>query len=109
MAFVKVATLDDLWSGEMIGVVVEGIPVLLINVEGTLRAYTDICPHLGSPLSRGSFKGRILFCATHGWEFDAMAGCGINPRNTCLESLPLRLEGDDILLDPSTFHKRRTA
>jgi toluene monooxygenase system ferredoxin subunit len=99
MAFLKIATLDDVWSGEMIGVAVEGIPVLLINVGGRLHAYIDACPHQKTPLSRGSLRDGVLSCATHEWQFDAQTGCGINPLSACLEPLPLKIQGDDILLD----------
>ena len=99
MGFLKIGTVDDVWSGEITGVMVGGIPVLLINVDGVLRAYSDVCPHLGTSLSRGSLKNGILTCATHQWQFDGQTGCGINPRNACLESLPLKIEAGDIFLD----------
>jgi nitrite reductase/ring-hydroxylating ferredoxin subunit len=31
--------LDDLWEGDMTSVVVDGEVVLLVNVDGTVRAY----------------------------------------------------------------------
>ena len=40
--------LDMLWSGEKIGVVVDGIRVLLVNVGGAVRAYEDRCLHQGA-------------------------------------------------------------
>ena len=89
----------------MIGVAVEGTPVLLINVEGIVHAYVDACPHLGTPLSRGSLRGSVLTCATHQWQFDAQTGCGINPLRVCLEPLPLEIQGDEILLDLETLKK----
>ena len=99
MAFRKIAAVDEIWSGEMIGLAVEGVRVLLINLEGTLRAYTDVCPHLGTPLSLGALKAGVLSCATHQWQFDARTGCGVNPRSACLEQLPLKIQDGDILLD----------
>ena len=33
--------LDDLWEGDMIAVTVDGEAVLLINVGGTVRAYSN--------------------------------------------------------------------
>ena len=105
MAFLKIATLDDLWSGEMIGLAIDGFPVLVINVEGTPHAFADACPHLGTPLSRGSLKAGVLTCAMHQWQFDGQTGCGINPRNACLEPIPLKIQGDDILLDLENVRK----
>ena len=89
----------------MIGVAVEGIPVLLINVDGRLHAYIDACPHQKTPLSRGTLSDGVLSCATHEWQFDAQTGCGINPPSACLEALPLKTQGDDILLDLEQLKK----
>ena len=105
MAFQKIARLDDIWSGEMIGLTVEGARVLLINLEGALHAYTDACPHQGTPLSQGSLKAPVLSCATHEWQFDARTGCGINPLSACLEPLSLKVQDGDILLDVDNLTK----
>jgi toluene monooxygenase system ferredoxin subunit len=99
MAFHKVATLDDLWSGEMTSVVVEGKHVLLINIDDTIHAYEDACPHKRTPLHVGSLDGTVLTCATHQWEFDACTGAGINPDNTCLEAFAVEVHNGDILVD----------
>ena len=99
MAFRKVAVLDDLWSGEMVRVEVEGRQVLLVNIEGEVRAYFDECPHKRTPLSLGTLRGPTVTCATHQWEFDVRTGRGINPADTCLQRLDVRLENGDILLE----------
>jgi toluene monooxygenase system ferredoxin subunit len=107
MAFLKIATLDDLWSGEMVGLTIDGFPVLVINVGGTPHAFADACPHLGTPLSQGALRAGVLTCATHQWQFDAQTGCGINPLSACLEPIPLKIQGDDILLDLENVKEMR--
>jgi len=99
MAFRKVATLDELWDGEMTVLKIEGHVVLLVNVDGGIHAYADSCPHLGTRLSQGSLQRNVLTCATHGWEFDASTGQGINPKTACLESFAVKVENGDILID----------
>ena len=99
MAFRKVATLDELWDGEMTVLEIEEHVVLLVNVNGAIRAYADSCPHLGTRLSQGSLQRNVLTCATHGWEFDASAGQGINPKTACLKSFAVKVENGDILID----------
>jgi len=99
MAFQKVATLDDLWSGEMTSVVVGGKHVLLININDIIHAYEDACPHKRTPLNAGSLDGTVLTCATHQWEFDACTGAGINPDNACLEAFAVKVQNGDILVD----------
>ena len=99
MAFRKVATLDELWEGEMTGLEIEGQVVLLVNVAGGIHAYADSCPHLGTRLSQGSLQRNVLTCATHGWEFDVSTGRGINPKTACLVSFAVKVGNGDILID----------
>jgi|SRR5579864_3985708 len=98
MAFQRVATLDKLWDGEMMALETEGQVVLLVNVSGDIHAYADSC-HLGTRLSQGSLRRNVLTCATHGWEFHADTGQGINPKTACLESFAVKVENGDILID----------
>jgi nitrite reductase/ring-hydroxylating ferredoxin subunit len=37
-------------------------------------AFEDRCPHLGAPLSRGEFRGRVLVCPWHAWSIDVPSG-----------------------------------
>jgi len=99
MSFGKVATLDELWIGEKLGLVVGGRPVLLVNFEGTVFAYEDRCRHKGIPLSQGTLDGHTLTCAVHGWMYDARTGAGINPERTQLPRFPVKIEGNDIFVD----------
>lgn len=99
MAFQKVATLEDLWSGEIMGVEINGVPILLANVDGHIYAYADSCPHQNSRLTEGTLAGKVLRCARHHWEFDVCSGSGVNPENACLRAFPITLRGDDILVD----------
>lgn len=99
MGFQKVATIEDLWSGEMMGLDVNGVRILLVNVDGQICAYADVCPHQKSRLSEGTLTGKILRCARHHWEFDACSGSGVNPQNACLKVFPIIVNGEDILVD----------
>jgi toluene monooxygenase system ferredoxin subunit len=99
MAFQQVATLDDLWSGETLGVVVAARKVLLINIDGTVYAYEDKCAHLGVALSEGSLRGTILTCRAHHWEYDVCTGRGRNPASARLQALAVRVDNGNILVD----------
>ena len=99
MGFQKVANVAELWSGEMMGMEVHGQHVLLVNVDNHIYAYADTCPHQKSRLSEGTLTDKVLRCGRHHWEFDVCSGSGINPRNTCLKLFPIRVEGEDILVD----------
>ena len=99
MGFQRVAKIGDLWSGEMIGLEVNGERMLLVNVDDRIYAYADVCPHQKSRLSEGTLVNKILRCGTHHWEFDVCSGSGVNPRSACLKVFPIMVDGEDILVD----------
>jgi toluene monooxygenase system ferredoxin subunit len=99
MGFRRVAKIADLWSGEMMGLEVNGECILLVNVDNRIYAYADICPHQKSRLSEGTLTDKVLRCARHHWEFDVCSGSGVNPRNSCLKLFPIKVDGEDILID----------
>jgi toluene monooxygenase system ferredoxin subunit len=86
--------IEDLWEGDMTSVVVDGEAVLLVNADGTVRAYSNRCPHQASALDEGDLDGETLTCAKHLWEFNAFTGCGINPDDAQLKGFGCQV-GDD--------------
>jgi toluene monooxygenase system ferredoxin subunit len=99
MTFQAAGMLDDVWRGEMRGVVVAGRPVLLVNATGELRAFEDRCAHQGVRLSEGRLEGCEVVCRAHEWRYDACTGRGTNPATVRLRSFALRVEGDRVLVD----------
>ena len=46
----------------------------LFNVDGTLYAVDNTCPHRGGPLGEGDLDGAIVTCPWHGWRYDVTTG-----------------------------------
>lgn len=90
--------LADLWSGEMKRVIVQGIPLLLINYNHRIYAYDDRCPHKGVSLAGGELEETQLTCPAHHWKFNIVTGQGINPSNCKLKHYPITIENGDICL-----------
>ena len=99
MTYTRAMQLDELWSGEMQGRVVDGIRVLFIRSGDTVLAYADRCAHLGVELSRGTLSGNTLTCSAHHWEYDVQSGQGINPRTACLARFPVKVESGEVWID----------
>ncbi len=72
--WVKVAKVDELASGACLSVEAEGRGIALFNVEGTIYALDNCCPHAGGPLGDGALKGNIVTCPWHGWRFNVCTG-----------------------------------
>jgi toluene monooxygenase system ferredoxin subunit len=92
-----VMELDELWEGDLTGVRVGTTDVLLINVDGQVRAYENRCPHQAWPLDEGDLDGRELTCANHLWVFDALTGEGINPDNAELTPFPVKIDENGMI------------
>ncbi|OBI15855.1 MULTISPECIES: Rieske 2Fe-2S domain-containing protein [unclassified Mycobacterium] len=97
--WIPVATIDDLWEGEVAEFFVGDRPILLAHLRtGQIRAYDGLCPHAGFPLADGDVDGDFLTCSAHNWEFDLSTGAGINPATCRLRSHEVRREGDQIVV-----------
>ena len=99
--FKKVAKLSDLPEGEMAGVEVDGDNVLVANVDGTVCAVSDICPHIDALLSEGYLDDNIVECPLHASVFDVTSGAVLEgPASENLERYQVAIEGDDIYVGP---------
>lgn len=100
MAFVAVAKKNQLPQNAMLSVSNGGeVYVVLVDADGTICAYEDSCGHMGVPLSCGTLKNNVIICSAHHWSYNACTGRGINPDTDFLKTFPVKVEGEDILVD----------
>jgi nitrite reductase/ring-hydroxylating ferredoxin subunit len=77
--FRRVAAQAELDPGQLLEVFVDGEAIALANVDGTIHAIENTCPHAGGPLGDGSLTGHSAVCPYHGWAFDVQSGvCELN-------------------------------
>ena len=70
----------DLKRGKMLARRVLGEPMVICRADdGSVFALRDLCPHRGIPLRHGSFDGREVACAYHGWRFGRDGRCSKIP------------------------------
>jgi len=72
--WVKVADLDRCPPGNLLGVEVGSVRVVLANVDGDVYALEDRCSHQDFPLSDGELEDNQLECIYHGARFDVCTG-----------------------------------
>jgi nitrite reductase/ring-hydroxylating ferredoxin subunit len=95
--FVKVARVDEVPPGKMKTVSVNGQPVILANVGGTIYALGGICSHADGPLGRGKLLGAVVECPFHGGQFEVSSGKAVTPPATDdVATFAVQIEGDDI-------------
>jgi len=94
MPFVKVGSLAALAPGSVMG-----SAYAVCNTAGELRAFEGVCPHAGGPLGQGNLEDGRLICPWHAWEYDSLTGVNDYDENVKLAMFPVKIEGDDILID----------
>jgi nitrite reductase/ring-hydroxylating ferredoxin subunit len=93
----KITEIPD-WGKKL--VTVNGVEILLVNVKGTVYAMEPECPHQGAPLSGALIKDADhITCQRHGYRFNLRTGTCDNFPDYTLKVYPVRIEGDDVLVD----------
>ncbi len=100
--YVKVATLEELPAGGMLGVEMpDGLKVCLVHtLDDEFYAIADRCTHRDFPMSNGSLHGgATIECAWHGARFDLKTGRAIRlPAIKAIQTLDVKVDGNDILV-----------
>jgi nitrite reductase (NADH) small subunit len=78
---------------------VEGVAICLANVGGELSALDNICPHRQGPLGQGWLEGDSVVCPWHSWMFDVKTVVAEYPEGERVETIALRIQGDDVLVE----------
>ena len=99
---IDVGAVADLQPGQPRLVDVEGTPVCLVNVDGTVRAVHDVCTHALESLSGGWVEGDTIECPRHGARFSLETGEVLSPPATRpLPIFSVEVRDGRVLLDPT--------
>jgi 3-phenylpropionate/trans-cinnamate dioxygenase ferredoxin subunit len=95
----KVARADAIPAGARKIVEVDGVEVVVVNVDGAFYAIEDVCTHDGGPLGEGQLEGCQLICPRHGARFDVRTGAALTmPAVEPAPTYEVRVAGDDIFV-----------
>jgi nitrite reductase/ring-hydroxylating ferredoxin subunit len=98
--FVPLGPSAALTDGQMREYVVEDVELVVVKLDGEIRAFANRCPHQGGPLGRGQLKDGVIWCPWHLWQFDARTGRARFPEGyTRAASYPVKIEDGQILVD----------
>lgn len=100
MAKHRIATLHELEDRRMLQVTAGDREILLIRLEGEVRALGARCPHQHAPLVDGLLHGHRLVCPWHQAAFDARTGDLLEPPALdCLPVYPVEVRGGEVLVE----------
>ena len=97
--WIDVGTLDDIPPmGARVVRSPDGDIALFRTADDRVFALYDRCPHKGGPLSQGIVHGHAVTCPLHNWVIGLDDGRAKDPDEGCVRTVPVRLDGRDILL-----------
>ncbi len=112
--YVPVLSKEELKSGQMKMVSVDGREILLARVGDEFYAAGNRCPHMGGNLSEGKLENTIVTCPKHHSQFDLTdghvvmwtdwTGLKLNLAKVVRSPSPLKtyrvkVEGDKVLIE----------
>ncbi len=104
MSEVDVMSADDIPPGTMTRVEVEGQPICLANVGGTMHAVHDTCTHAMASLSAGWLDTEMdrIECPKHGAYFRLSDGAAITlPATASLPVFPIEVRDGRVWINPT--------
>ncbi len=72
--------------------------VLVLNVDGTIYAISNICPHEGAALERGIITDGVLYCPLHRWGFVLASGASVDEVALCAPTYRVERRHGQLLL-----------
>ena len=96
------ARIADLTAGQMLGVLLNDHPVLLVNVAGEFFAVQNRCGESPLPLQFGTLEAHVLTCSWHGCRYDVRSGHRLDGPGSPLAVYPVGVEADEVRVAVAT-------
>ena len=94
-------------EGRMAACQVDGVAVLICQVEGRFYALHNQCSHARQALHEGVLNGHEVRCPLHGGRFDVRTGACLGPPATRpVASFPVQMERGKVHVDTSGAPQR---
>jgi 3-phenylpropionate/trans-cinnamate dioxygenase ferredoxin component len=95
---IPVGKVDELAPGQRKLAFIDGRRIVLFNIDGTIHAIDNSCPHNGASLASGQLQGCVLRCPAHGLRFDLRTGCMPGAGGLSLATFPVRAVDGKLLV-----------
>jgi 3-phenylpropionate/trans-cinnamate dioxygenase ferredoxin subunit len=88
----------ELKPGSMKAVEVEGLPLLLVNLDGDLFAVRNRCGESPLPLEFGTLEAAEIRCSWHGCRYDVRTGRRLDAEGDHLAVFPVSVQENEIMV-----------
>ncbi|CAB3651996.1 Rieske (2Fe-2S) protein [Paraburkholderia rhynchosiae] len=95
---IVVGVAGELAPGQRKLAFIDGHSIVLFNIEGTLHAIDNTCPHNGAALSGGQLEGCMLRCPAHGLRFNLRTGCMAGTGGLSVTIFPVEIVDSKVLV-----------
>ncbi|MFP4323053.1 MAG: Rieske (2Fe-2S) protein [Anaerolineales bacterium] len=101
MAYITIASVEELPPGKRIVVEIDDLWVAVFNVDGTFYAIEDVCTHDGGPLAEGELDeaDKVVVCPRHGARFSLKTGKPTFPAVKPVARFAVQVVDNDIQID----------
>lgn len=90
--WVDVAAAEEFPPGARRVVDVDGVQILVVNLDGAYFALEDVCTHDGTPIGEGDVHGDEITCPRHGARFCLRTGRALcAPAYEPIPTFPVRI------------------
>ena len=98
MAFIKVASKNEIQSGRGKVVDLNGKEIAVLNDNGKFFAIENTCAHMGGPLGEGNCSKETVTCPWHGWTYNLKTGKNTFNEEIKLNVYEVKIDKNDILI-----------
>jgi nitrite reductase (NADH) small subunit len=97
--FVRICSASEVpVEGEVAEFMVQGRPLCVAHVNGSIAVLDGVCPHEGGPLGEGIIEDGRVVCPWHGYGFDPHSGVADQDSDLKAEVFEARLENGDLVV-----------
>ena len=108
--WIDIGTLDDLpLRGSRCVQTPTGKIGVFRTADDRVFAIRNECPHKGGPLTEGIVHGHSVTCPLHNWVISLETGQAQGADEGAVETIPVRVEGDRVLIARSAVAARQAA
>ncbi len=103
-SWVSVAKADEIKFGEFRVADVDGVQIVVCNLDGEYYAIEDLCTHDGGKLAGGTIEGDEIVCPRHGARFCIKTGAALTaPAYEAVATFPIKVENGNIFVNDNRW------